>query len=291
MRFLLAVATLCLAAGCRRAPQAAGAGSASAPSTLGGVGFAGPAAVLHDPDRDRYYVSNTNGPAGLADDNGFISKLSPSGEIIALKWIDGASKDVSLSAPWGMAVAGSYLYVTDVTTIRRFNTRSGAPEGEVPVPGAVFLNALHSAADGAIFFTDGGDSSAAGAVYRLSQEGKLDTLARGSELGHPTGIAVTGDSVWVVNQEGEMYRIAGGRRLDVMALPTGGLEGLVLFGGDAFVSSGAGRSVLRGRIGGPFTPLLTGVEAPADLGHDLWRNRILVPLFRTNELRIVRLAF
>lgn len=287
---LLIAVQLGLGAGCRRAENAA-AGAASGPAVISGVGFAGPAAVLHDSDFDRYYVANANGLPGVADDNGFISLLSSSGDTIALRWIDGASKDVSLGAPKGMAVAGSFLYVADITTIRRFDRRSGAPHGEVPISGAVALNDIDAAGDETLYFTDSGDSTSAGAVYRLSPAGTLDTLARGPELDHPTGIAVTGDSVWVVNRAGEMYRVAGGKRLDVVKLPSAGLEGLVIFAGDAFVSTSDGRSVLRGKLGGPFSPLLSDVDAPASLGHDVWRNRILVPLFSSNEVRIVRLAF
>jgi sugar lactone lactonase YvrE len=255
------------------------------------VGFAGPAAVLHDPDFDRYYVSNADPSSGAADHGGFISLVSPAGVTVALKWIDGAATGVSLKAPKGMAVAGQFLYVADNTTIRRFDRRTGSPGGEIPIPGAVSLDDMESAADGTLYFTDSGDSTRAQAVYRLSQDGTLDTLARGPELGHPTGIALSGDSVWVVNRAGEMYRVAGGRRLDVVRLPSAGLEGLVVFEGDAFVSSSEGRSVLRGKIGGPFTPFQSDLDAPGDLGHDIWRNRILVPEFRRNELRIVRLAF
>lgn len=258
---------------------------------MSGVGFAGPTAVLHDPDFDRYYVSSVNGLPEADDDNGFISLLSSSGDTIALKWIDGSSADVSLSAPRGMTFAGPYLYVADISTIRRFERRSGAPHGETPIPGAVALNDIDAADDETLYFTDSGDSTRAGAVYRLSQDSKLDTLARGPELGHPTGIAVTGDSVWVVSRAGELYRLAGGKRVDVVKLPSAGLEGLVVFAGDAFVSTSEGRSILRGKLGGPFSPLLSDVDAPANLGHDLWRNRILVPLSGSNEVRIVRLAF
>jgi DNA-binding beta-propeller fold protein YncE len=286
---LLVTALLGLGGGCRRAENSAG-GSAPGPIVVSRVGFAGPASVLHDPDNDVYYVSNANGSPGVADDNGFISVLSPSGDTLALKWIDGSSANVTLGAPTGLAIVGSYLYVADITTIRRFDRRTGAPDGEVPIPGAVSLQDI-DAPQGTLYFTDSGDSTTAEAVYRLSMDGKLDTLARGPELGHPTGIAVTGDSVWVVNRVGEMYRVADGKRLDVVKLPSAGLEGLVIFEGDAFVSTSDGRSVLRGKLGGPFSPLLTDLDAPANLGHDVWRNRILVPLLRNNEVQIVRLAF
>src|SRR6185436_14207337 len=111
---------------------------------------------------------------------------------------------------------------------------------------------MDAAADGTLYFTDSGDSTRAGAIYRLAMDGNLDTLARNSELGHPTGIAVMGDSVWVVSREGEMYRLEAGKRLDVVKLPSAGLEGLVVFQGDAFVSTSEGRALLRGKIGGPF---------------------------------------
>jgi streptogramin lyase len=288
-RLWLAAALVGLTLGCRRAPRPAASDSGSAPDVV--TGFAGPSAVLHDPDYDRYYIANTNGSPDAADDHGFISKVSAAGRITALKWIDGSSPDVSLSAPRGMAVGGPYLFVTDRTTIRRFDRRTGAPEGEVPVPGAVALDAMIGAADGTLYFTDSGDSARAGAVYRLAPGGKLDRLAQGPELGHPTGIAVSGDSVWVVSRLGEMYRVADGKPVDLVKLPNAGLEGLVVFEGDAFVSTTEGRAVLRGKIGGPFAPLVSDIDAPAGIGHDLWRNRILVPLFGKNELRIVRLAF
>src|SRR5687768_9580517 len=56
-----------------------------------GVGFATPESVLHDPLSDSYFVSNINGSPLEADDNGFISLLTPEGQVANLKWIDGAS--------------------------------------------------------------------------------------------------------------------------------------------------------------------------------------------------------
>ncbi|HEU5217691.1 MAG TPA: hypothetical protein VFU23_03485 [Gemmatimonadales bacterium] len=267
------------------------AGSESAPAVVRDAGFAALSAVIHDPDLERYLIANVNGAPGVADGNGYISMLSPAGTVLQLKWIDGASADVNLSSPAGMAVAGEYFFVADISTIRRFDRRDGTPKGEIPIPGAVALDGMCTSLDGSLYFTDSGDSAHAGAIYRLGQDSKLDTLARGPDLGHPTGIAVTGDSVYVVSREGEMYRVAGGKRLDVVKLPGAGLEGLVIFAGDAFVSSADGRALFRGKFGGPFAALLENVESPGGIGHDIWRNRILVPLFRSNELRILRLAF
>jgi hypothetical protein len=264
------------------------------------VGFATPESVLHDPLTDSYFVSNINGSPLEADDNGFISLLTPEGQVANLKWIDGASDSVTLHAPKGMAVVGGFLYVADLTTIRRFDRRTGAPQGEFPVPGASFLNDVAAAADGSVYFTDSGFRAGAGgfepsgtdAVYRLRPEGGLDTLARGDSLGRPNGIALAGDTVWVVSfGSGELYRVVNGGRADIQKLPKGTLDGLVIVVGDLFVSSWEGKSLFRGRPAGPFAEALKGLDAPADIGHDMWRNRILIPLFNENEVRFVPLAF
>ena len=38
---------------------------------------------------------------------------------------------------------------------------------------------------------------------------------------------------------------------------------------------------------GTVSPLIEGVEAPADIGYDAFRNRVLIPLFRANELIVL----
>ena len=67
-------------------------------------GFSTPESVLHDDRSDVYLVSNVNGSPTDKDDNGFISRITPEGEIENLKWIDGALGDVTLHAPKGMAI-------------------------------------------------------------------------------------------------------------------------------------------------------------------------------------------
>jgi sugar lactone lactonase YvrE len=266
---------------------------------LKGVGFATPESVLHDQLTDLYYVSNINGNEIAKDDNGFISLVSPAGKVLALKWIDGAADSVTLNAPKGMGVTGGYLYVADIDVVRRFDRRTGGPRGEIPIPGATFLNDIAATEDGSVYVTDSGlragasglEPSGTDAVYRIRPDGRLDTLARGEALGHPNGIAISGDSVWVVSYgSGELYRVAGGKKTDVQKLPKGGLDGLVLFAGQAYVSSWEGGSIFRGKVGGPLTEILNGLDAPADIGHDLWRDKLLIPLFNRNEVHIVPLA-
>jgi sugar lactone lactonase YvrE len=285
-------------AGCRPAKQSARPAGVNQPIVLRNQGFATPESVLHDPLTDIIYVSNINGAPLDADDNGFISALTPDGRILALKLIDGAAAGVTLNAPKGMAVAGPFLYVADINVLRRFDRRGGAPQGEITIPGATFLNDVAAGEDGSIYVTDSGLQAGPGglvpsgtdAVYRLTPDGTLDTLARGEELGRPNGIAVSGDSVWVVGYgSGELYRLVAGRKVDVVKLPKGSLDGLVLLNGDAIISSWEGQALFRGHLGGGFEAILSQVPGPADIGFDAWRFRLLIPLLEKNEVWFVPL--
>src|SRR5512143_1732443 len=99
---LIAATTACKKKPAEKAPEpTAGSGSAAAAPTTGSAGsgsagsaaappaawdgksplsltdgFQPPESVLYDPDADMYYVSNINGEALGADDNGYISKVS-----------------------------------------------------------------------------------------------------------------------------------------------------------------------------------------------------------------------
>ena len=63
------------------------------------VGFATPESVLHDTVADVYLVSNISGAPVAKDDDGFISRLSPEGQVEQLKWIDGTAANVTTKPP------------------------------------------------------------------------------------------------------------------------------------------------------------------------------------------------
>lgn len=82
------------------------------------TGFSTPESVVHDAVDDVYLVSNINGEPLAEDGNGFISRVTPDGEVEALRWIDGEADGVELNAPKGMAVLGDTLYVADIDCVR-----------------------------------------------------------------------------------------------------------------------------------------------------------------------------
>jgi hypothetical protein len=266
------------------------------PITVAGVGFATPESVLHDPQGDVYLVSNINGAPVDKDDNGFISRVSPDGTVIDLHWIDGASAEVTLNAPKGMALVGSVLYVADIDCVRSFDRVSGAPLVETCPPGVAFLNDMAPAPDGtSAYFTDSGlDATFAptgsDAVYRLSGDGQVTVLARDPSLGAPNGVAVGSRSILVATfGSGEVYALdASGNRSPMLPASARQFDGIeAMDDGGFLVSSWGDQAVSRVAANGTEFRVIEGIDAPADIGVDRTRNRVLIPLFNLNEVRIV----
>lgn len=258
-------------------------------------GLQTPESVLYDPEQDVYYISNINGAPLEADGNGFISRVSAGNMHVDLKWIDGGAEHVELDAPKGMGIVGDELWVTDITRVRRFARKSGAPRGEIPVPGSTFLNDIATAGDVA-FVSDSGltpefGSSGTDSIHRISRDGSVEAVAQGDDLGHPNGLMADGETLWVVTfGSGELYRLTNGERADAVKLPAGSLDGLVrLDDGSLLISSWDASALFRGTAGGTFEPVLENLDAPADIGYDSKRNLVLVPHFNENRVSLHRL--
>jgi sugar lactone lactonase YvrE len=258
------------------------------------TGFGTPESVLYDADGDRYLVSNINGKPGEADNNGYISAVDKDGKITAEKWIAGGQNKVTLNAPKGSAIAQGVLYVADIDTVRMFDLKTGAPKGDIKVPGATFLNDVTASPDDKIYVSDSGmkqnakgefDGTGTDAVYMI-EKGKLKTLAKDASLGRPNGLAVGKDGVWVVtNSTGELYRLDDkGKKQDAVKLPKGSPDGIVLVGDTLYISSWEASAIYKGKSNGPFEVAVANVKSPADIGYDMKRNRLLVPLFMENTI-------
>ena len=258
--------------------------------TVSGVGFSTPESVLYHEAEDVYLVSNINGTPLDADGNGFISRLSPSGEVLSLRWIDGEAEGVTLNAPKGMAIQDGTLYVADIDCIRRFDASTGAPSGEVCVDGATFLNDVAPHFEEGVVFTDTGlDASfsptGTDAVYHLVGDDYAAILAD-PELGAPNGVAAGEESVTVVTfMGGEIFRLDEGGRTDLLTVEGAQFDGVEMLPGDALLVSDWGAScVHRVTAEGQASCIVEDVASPADIGVDLGRNRVLIPLFNANEV-------
>ena len=254
-----------------------------------------PESVLYDAQQDVYFISNINGQPLAVDNNGYISRVNPDTLQMDAKWIEGGKPGVTLNAPKGMAVAADILYVADITTVRKFDRKTGAPKGEIKIPGSSFLNDL--ASDGpSVYVSDSGMKAGAGgsfeptgtdAVWKIVGN-KAQKIASGPDLKRPNGVNVVNGKVWVVTfGADELYQLDNGKKTNVATLPKGSLDGLVhLDDGSFVISSWDGKAIYRGPQSGPFTAVLENINAPADIGYDAKRQRLLVPHFMDSIVTI-----
>jgi sugar lactone lactonase YvrE len=261
------------------------------------VGFMTPESILMDTVADVYLVSNINGGPTEEDNNGFISRVTPDGTVENLRWIDGAAGLFPLHAPKGMAISGDTLFVADITCIRMFNRTSGEFLTDLCLDGTTFLNDVAIGPEGSIFVTDTGMRAGASgmepagtdAIYRYPrEEGRQGaTLARGPELGGPNGIAIGPRGIFVVTfGSGEVLRFtASGEKSVLLPASNRQYDGIIFLNDGSFMFSAWGdSSVYRVGSTGSVQRAITGVEAPADIGYDPRRNRVLIPLFMQNAV-------
>ncbi len=288
------------AAATAAAPTAMAGSQAEPPILLKDVGLKAPESVLYDPEQDTYLVSNVNGKPLDADSNGFISKVSPEGKVLELAFIDGAKKGSTLNAPKGLAVAGGLLYVADITFVRLFDRKTGAPKGKIAIPGATFLNGVAAAPDGTVYVSDSGmkagkegfEPTGSDSIYKITKGTRADKVIADKELGRPNGLAAEETGVWAVTfGSGELYHVTrDGKKEAAQKLPAGMLDGLVkLSDGTVLASSWASSSIYRGAPGGTFETVIRDVKSPAGIGYDTKRNVVLIPMMLVDAVQLQKL--
>ncbi len=193
-------------------------------------GFLRPESVLYDPAREVVYVSNMNGGGTEKNGQGFISRISPEGNILELRWIDG------LNAPKGMGVVDDTLYIADIDHLIFVNIETGE-KGSYRVDGAKFLNDVAVDSNRIVYVSDMLSDS----IYRL-KDGLLHLWLRDSALESPNGLEVNGDDLIVGSWGTEIdpssfatkipgslknVRIAD-RSVTTISPPFGNLDGVVM---------------------------------------------------------------
>ena len=299
------VAALTLGAtGCHRSPAV----TPDAPSvkTIANVGFDEPENLVYDSAADVFLVSNIVGQPAARDDNGFVSRVSSDGRVLALRWIAGGVNGATLDAPKGLAIHGDTLAVADVGAVHFFDRRTGAPLGSVAIPGLV-MNDLAFAPDGALWVTDTGPdrgstppdtSKDMDAVWRVplrgSGAGRPHSAARGLALGRPDGLVLDGSGVLITTFGAHRIERVGagtpGSWNTAASLPAGRDDGLRrLPDGSLVVTSWDARTVWRLRLGSKPVPILAEVTSPAGVAVDARRDQLAVTSMQGNAMYLVPL--
>ena len=266
-------------------------------------GFLGPESVRYDSAQDVYFVSNINGEPLAKDNNGFISRVRPDGAVEVLKFIEGGRSGVTLNAPKGLALRGDTLWVADIDVVRAFNAQTGVPLDSVKLDSlrAVFLNDIAIAPNGAIYITDTGIRfddvgnvlhPGPDRIFRVGPDRKVTVAVRGDSLGRPNGITLdaAGRRFIIVPFGGKaiMAWKPGDKVPTVIARGVGGFDGVEIIGGKIVASSWMDSSITR-FDSTQGTKIITGVPSPADIGYDVKRNRLLVPILTGNRVEIWQL--
>lgn len=255
-------------------------------------GFSGPEAVRYDPDQDVWFVANFNGRGGDRDDNGFISRMHPDGEVERMRWVAGGANGVTLHAPRGMAIVGDTLWVCDVDAVRGFHRRTGAPVASIPFTSidVGFLNDIAPGPDGALYATD----TRRNRIYRIAGRDVTIALAD-SALGAPNGITWVADADhFVIVPFGGGHTLhawrPGASTLDSAGTSAGArFDGVEPLSDGRLIVASQADSTLQLVERGTGRPIARTAGAPADIGLDTRRQRVAVPFIALNMVEIWQL--
>jgi hypothetical protein len=283
--------------------SAAADSAGTAPALVGTIdGLSTPESVLHDAEQDVYFVSNVNGNPSQKDGNGFIARV-PAGELGSpqLDFVRGGRTGIRLNAPKGMAIVGDTLWVADIDAVRGFNRKTGRPVATIDLApmGATFLNDVTVGPGDTLYVTDtgirfdaNGTMSHPGTDRVFAIAGRTPSVAvEGAILSGPNGVTwdSAGRRLLVAPFTGPTVLgwSSGGRPPNPkrLAAGPGSFDGIAFLpDGRLVVSSWADSSVYVVHGDSAMSRLITGLEAPADLGVDAKRGRIMVPLFNQNRV-------
>jgi sugar lactone lactonase YvrE len=144
-------------------------------------GFNGPESVVHDAERGELYVSNVAGAPNEKNGAGFVSRVSPDGEMLEAEWVTG------LDAPKGLALDGDTLYVSDIDRLVAIDVEAGEVTDTWQGEEAQFLNDPAVDGQGRVFVSD----MVTSAIYVLDG-GSFSVWLQDEALKHPNGLKVDG---------------------------------------------------------------------------------------------------
>jgi sugar lactone lactonase YvrE len=253
-------------------------------------GLASPNSFVGDPQGKEYFISNINGAPEARDNNGFITKLSPEGKIISLKFIQGDSAAVILHAPKGLALVGQTLYIADLDQLKGFDKSTGKLLVSVSFPApaglkSVSLTDVTAGPNGILYTSD----QTANTIYRIDQAAnhRVTLLIHDDRLAGPAGLAVhprTNHLIAVSWDKGKIFEITPEGQLTELesnGFFTSRFQNLsgVDFDrwGNMYVSDFSKGKIWRMTRDNRFQVIAEFLPAPADIGIDRANNLILVP--------------
>jgi DNA-binding beta-propeller fold protein YncE len=157
--------------------------------------FRVPECVLYDKDNDVIYVSNMNDNPREKDGNGFISRLSTSGEILDLEWV------ADMSSPKGLGIYEGKLYVSDVDEVIVIDIAEGEIVERIVIEGAKMINDISIDSQGNLYVSDSDNNS----IFLISNGVVSNWLSEG--LNSPNGVLVDGERLLLASMGSEDFAV------------------------------------------------------------------------------------
>lgn len=253
-----------------------------------------PESVYYSSRENALFVSNVVGGESDKDGQGWISKLSPNGDIIQAKWVEG------LNAPHGMRSYRGTLWVSDIDQLVAIDLQSGRITERIPIPGSAFLNDVAISEDGQIFVSD----TLQNRIYRVNQ-GQVSVFAKGRATESPNGLLIIGNQLivagWgdITNPETFETRVPGtvfrlnlisGRKRQVSNDPLGNLDGVEQTWRGNFIASDytQGKIFVVSAKNKQSYPLISGLDSPADIALIPGTDVVVVPSLGQNTITAYR---
>ena len=262
-----------------------------------------PEGVRYDPEQDVFFISNMVGFGSVKDANGYIVEVKASDLSTGKVFAENGRAGVVLDAPKGMTINGDTLWVCDIDKMRAINRRTGVYIGTLDLApyGALLLNDVTMAGDGAMYITDTGIlMTEKGVIYKGADKifrvsgGRVSVIASGAGLMRPNGITWDREAnrLVVVTFDpfhSQMYAIApdGERRL--LGKGNGKFDGVEPLGGGKFMVASWNDSSVRLLGNGENRRIANNVLMPADIGFDTRRNRLAIPIGPLNQMQLWQL--
>lgn len=246
-------------------------------------GFDRPEAVRYDEELDVYFVSCFVGSTS-GDANGYVSKVSSSGEIIDLEFMKGTD-EYPFDAGRGMYITGDTLWVADHSGVHYFNKKTGDHFGFVDFETfeTGFINDIVQGNDGHLYVTD----TRARTLFRI-KDFEVELVIEGLPI-MPNGIAKlpSGELVFAPWNDGpEIYQY--NIETDILsvygtAAGSNNYDGIEWFDG-GLITSTQFDSSLHLMIDGKDEIFIKLPGRPADIAIDPNRGIVAVPYVALNRV-------
>ena len=240
-----------------------------------------PESVLYSKEYNQIFVSNINGNPVEKDNNGFISKLTPEGNIIDLKWITG------LDAPKGMAVYKGHLFISDIDRLVEIDINQGKIINTYQVKGSKFLNDVVADRNGDIYISD----TQTHIIYKLS-ESIVSEFIESELIKNPNGLCLLHRDLFVGTNQKIVKINLETLCISDYILNTGAIDGLFCLESKEFIFSDWTGNIYITALGKETKKLIDTTPLninAADIGYNEVTNSILVPTFFDNRIMSYRL--